>query len=94
MLSFDLRDPKNDPYETLREPPSIEYLERLSVLLINKIFAQQDSITAPEINLWERDQAIAERDQAIAERDQAIAEREMILNSRIWKYTKLWRKLR
>ena len=72
---------------TLREPPSIEYLERLSVLLINKIFAQQDFIFAPEINLWERDQAIAER-------DQAIAEREMILNSRIWKYTKLWRKLR
>jgi hypothetical protein len=55
--------------------------------LINKIFAQQDFITAPEINLWERDQAIAER-------DQAIAEKEMILNSRIWKYTKLWRKLR
>jgi hypothetical protein len=86
-MSIDFCDPKNDPYETFLEPPNIEYLEKLSVLLIKKFFAQQNLITAPEIHLWERDQAIAER-------DQAIAEKEMILNSRIWKYTKLWRKFR
>lgn len=87
LMSIDFCDPKNDPYETFLEPPNIEYLEKLSVLLIKKFFAQQNLITAPEIHLWERDKAIAER-------DQAIAEKEMILNSRIWKYTKLWRKFR
>jgi hypothetical protein len=42
----------------------------------------------------ERDSAIVERDSAIVERDSAIVERDSVLNSKIWKLTKPYRKLR
>jgi hypothetical protein len=42
----------------------------------------------------ERDGAIAERDGAIAERDGAIAERDGIRNSRIWRFTRIYRIIR
>jgi len=87
LMNLGYRDSKKDPYETLLETPDIDYLEKLSALLIRKLLHEQSFIA-------ERNQAVAERNQAVAERNQAVAEKEMILNSRIWKYTKLWRKFR
>jgi hypothetical protein len=44
--------------------------------------------------LMERDQALMERDQALMERDQALMERDQILQSRIWKSTSIYRRLK
>ena len=40
------------------------------------------------------DQALMERDQALMERDQALMERDQILQSRIWKSTSIYRRLK
>jgi len=42
----------------------------------------------------ERDSALAELDKALAERDSAVAQRTAVLNSRIWKVTSWYRRLR
>ncbi|CAB4863182.1 MAG: hypothetical protein F2786_02770 [Actinobacteria bacterium] len=87
LMSLNYCDPGNNPYETLREPPNIDYLEKLSVLLIKKFYDERSFAAASEMHLGELNQAVAER-------NQAVAEKEMILNSRIWKFTSIWRRFR
>ncbi len=67
---------------------SFRFLLGKSLMQIKNSIAERDGAIA------ERDGAIAERDGAIAERDGAIAERDGVINSRIWKFSLPYRKLR
>jgi len=58
------------------------------------IFLNHSAIVERDSAVAERDSAVAERDSVVAERDSAVAERDSVLNSKIWKLTKPYRKLR
>jgi hypothetical protein len=64
------------------------------VIQNSRNFLLESAIAERESAIAERESAIAERESAIAERESAIAERDSVLNSTIWKLSKLYRWIR
>jgi len=77
--------------DLISQPLDFHFLEQLTVALLSDIKVTQVNKFGA---IAERDGAIAERDGAIAERDGAIAERDGLFNSRIWRFSRPYRKLR
>jgi hypothetical protein len=77
---------------------SVDVIEKMYYQFVQSqgdaIIERDSAIIERDSAIIERDSAIIERDSAIIERDSAIIERDSILNSGIWKATKLYRWLR